>query len=267
MPKPGDGSLLDAFGFRRTLPRTALVVSVALNLFVLVFLWLSDYLSLTTWSAVCDANLGTAANWLSGLATSSALIFSLLQYRRSQMERSEERTQKSIADQEAQARRVSIWVGGVQPGAKSGTLFVANNSEEPVYACEINYFATGKFERHERTRRLQALPPAASSGNETVQNVLIGKVFSVSFLDSAGRHWRRDHFGELELLDIAEAGLTGAQLVLREKQEQQRKRGRAMVQRVVAAQLKRQQEAEAMAGDEANGATRSSNETPSNEAE
>jgi hypothetical protein len=163
---------------------------------------------------------GSAADWISGLATTAAVIFAFFGLRgertrdrelnsrisTEQAGRDREQAKRAYAEKSAQAAKVSAWHEET-PGTDGGVTCIRNGSESVIYDVyavlvngrnESNGSLTGP---EEFSRMLRVIPPlqtirfAAPQGWRGMSRTAS---YDLTFRDSQGVTWFRNNWGHLE---------------------------------------------------------------------
>ena len=149
---------------------------------------------------------GSTADWVSGLATTTAVVFAFYGLRNERKRNkelkeqiSEEQELRDYAAKSLQANQVSAW-----HDHETGELCIKNNSGAPVYdayavLADGTRASSGPPRTWGQTRLLQVVPPETTIRINGITGQGLGYVesYDLTFRDARGVTWFRSNWGKL----------------------------------------------------------------------
>lgn len=156
---------------------------------------------------------GSLADWVSGVATTLALIFAFLglrveRERDRELNRrmSEEHLARDYLERSAQASKVSAWHEDARGLSPSGLTCIRNGSESIIYDVYLA-LVNGRSESegspeipHPFGRLLRVVPPLQTlkfPAPEGWRGMSVAPSYDITFRDSRGCTWFRSNWGRL----------------------------------------------------------------------
>lgn len=153
---------------------------------------------------------GTVPDWVAGIGTAGALIFTGLLFRHELNRASDERQaalQRETDREAEQAGAISSWIE-LDERTEMGSFWrvvVGNASTAAVYNClvEATEYPDGEIESYAMATIPPGSPQSANLNPDRFRHVRTSPAINsqVRFTDAHGRHWLRNWYGELERLE------------------------------------------------------------------